>query len=397
MITVLFELDDTLINNNAEQFTRIYLGLLGKHLQGVVDSKIMIPALLEGTNRMVEKTTLTGTLEETFDNTFYPAIKIEKSKLASIISDFYRDIFPILQPQTSPKFEAVELVKGCLEKGWQVAIATNPLFPMAAVKHRLNWAGLDKSEIPFVAITSFETYHFAKPQPAFFAEVRARIGANDHPVVMIGNDLNNDIIPAGQAGLPVFWLTDSEEKLPHGLPLESMQGEIDEVMPWLEKIEGNWRPGNLKPISAIMAALLGGAAAIDALVRDLDNESLNRKTQETDWNIIEIVCHLRDVDEEVNCPRIKTILNESKPFIAGIETDRWAIERNYKNQDGRKALKRFLVSRQEIIELLEKASEDTWQKSFRHTIFGPSTLKDLIEFILAHDNNHISQIKNLIH
>ena len=33
MITVLFDLDDTLINNNAEHFTRVYLGLLGKHLQ----------------------------------------------------------------------------------------------------------------------------------------------------------------------------------------------------------------------------------------------------------------------------------------------------------------------------------------------------------------------------
>ncbi|HEX7556667.1 MAG TPA: hypothetical protein VF338_08580, partial [Leptolinea sp.] len=67
MISVLFDLDDTLIQNNAEQFTRVYLGLLGKHLQKEIDPQLMVPALLEGTSRMVMKNTLADTLEETFD------------------------------------------------------------------------------------------------------------------------------------------------------------------------------------------------------------------------------------------------------------------------------------------------------------------------------------------
>ena len=396
MITVLFDLDDTLINNNSDQFTQVYLGLLGKRLQDKVDAKIMIPALLEGTRQMVEKTTLPGTLEETFDKFFYPAIGLEKSLLADEIADFYQNIFPMLQPQTSPRPKAIKVVKACLAKGWQVGIATNPLFPMAAVQHRVNWAGLNATEIPFVAVTSFEPYHFSKPQPAFFAEVAARIGAFDHPVVMIGNDLKDDILPASQAGLPVFWLTDSADSLPEGLTIGSKSGCIEEILPWLEEIEKNWISGKPKTIPAILAALGGGAAAIDALVRGLKQDSWKKKPSETEWNITEIICHLRDVDRDVNLPRINTILKENQPYIAGIETDRWAVERDYLHQDGMSALKNFLQSRQELVQILENADIDLWQKVFRHTIFGPSTLKDLMEFTIAHDNNHIKQIRNLI-
>jgi FMN phosphatase YigB (HAD superfamily) len=396
MITVLFDLDDTLINNNAEHFTRAYLGLLGKHLQEKVDSKIMIPALLEGTRRMVEKTSISNTLEETFDNSFYPAIKLDKSQIASRIRDFYDKIFPLLQPETSPRPLAVEVVKECLARGWQVAVATNPLFPMAAVQHRLNWAGLDIKEIPFMAVTSFDTYHFSKPQPAFFAEVTARIGAFNHPVVMVGNDLDDDIIPAGKAGLPVFWLTDTSEPLPDGLPNGSSSGNLEKLIPWLEEIEKIWSSSSSKPVSEILASLSGGAAAIDALVRGLDQETWECKPKNTEWNITEIICHLRDVDRDVNLPRIKTILTEPQPFIAGVETDRWAEERDYVHQDGRAALKDFLLLRQKLIQSLAEASLQSWQKPFRHTIFGPSTLKELIEFTVSHDNNHICQIKNLL-
>ncbi|MEI8131176.1 MAG: DinB family protein [Leptolinea sp.] len=396
MITVLFDLDDTLINNNSDQFIQVYLGLLGKRLQDKIDAKIMIPALLEGTRQMVEKTTLPGTLEETFDKSFYPAIGIEKSQLATEIADFYQNIFPVLQPQTSPRPKAVEIVKACLAKGWQVGIATNPLFPMAAVQHRLHWAGLNAAEIPFVSVTSFEEYHFSKPQPAFFTEVTARIGAFDHPVVMIGNDLKDDILPASRAGLPVFWLTDSADPLPDGLTIGSLSGSMEEIFPWIEKIEKNWISGGSKTIPAILAALRGGAAAIDALVHGLKQDSWDKKPSETEWNITEINCHLRDVDQDVNLPRINTILKDNQPFIAGIETDRWATERDYLHQNGKAALQDFLQSRQNLVQILENADLELWQKVFRHTIFGPSTLKDLMEFTIAHDNNHIKQIMNLI-
>lgn len=396
MITVLFDLDDTLINNNAEQFTRVYLGLLGKYLQQKIDSKIMVPALLKGTRKMIEKNVISGTLEETFDNYFYPKIGLSKSDIANLIHDFYQNVFPILQSETSPRPDAVEIVKECLSRGWKVAVATNPLFPIAAVHHRLKWAGLNPDEVPFEVITSFESFHFAKPQPAFFAEVAARVDIFDQPIVMIGNDLKDDIIPAVNTGVPSYWLLNNNDDPSIKLPENCVSGEMSEIIPWLEGIEAKRDQIQFKSSSSLLAALSGNAAALDWLVRNTSKGQWNVRPSDTEWNITEILCHLRDVDSELNLPRIKTILTETQPFIAGVETDRWASERNYAQQDGKLAWRSFLDTRQQIISVLEKVSEHDWRKGFKHTIFGPSTLMELVEIIVAHDSNHFRQITKLV-
>lgn len=396
MLSVLFDLDDTLITNNAESFTRVYLGILGKHLQSRIDPTRMIPALLEGTRRMVIKTQLAGTLEDTFDAYFYPEIHIPKESIKKEIDEFYSSNFAILKNETSPRPEAVTLVQECFSHGWNVAVATNPLFPVAAVHHRLNWAGLDSGQFPFAAVTSYETYHFAKPQPAFFSEVASRISTGDHPVVVVGNDFTDDIIPASQAGYPVFWLTAAGQSLPEGLPKGSACGEIKEILPWLEKMEAEWNPNSKQTKSALLAGLKGGAAAIEAVAYATPCKRWTVRPDKLEWCVTEIVCHLRDLDREINLSRVKTILQETQPFIAGVETDRWCIERDYIHQDGPEALKQFIQTRQELVDCLEKAAESEWDRVIRHSIFGPTSLRELVGFITAHDLNHIRQIKNQI-
>lgn len=393
MISVLFDLDDTLIANNAEHFTRVYLGLLGKYLEDLVEPQKLVDALMDGTKAMVTKTTITGTLENEFDRFFYPQIGLSKEQLSERLTNFYKDIFPQLKTETSPRPEAVSVVKKCLSYGWNTAVATNPLFPVAAVHHRLQWAGLDSNTIPFAAITSYDTYHFAKPQPAFFTEVAARISAFDHSVVMIGNDLKDDIIPAGKAGLPAFWLTESQDSLPDDLPTGSAKGKMEDIIPWLKTIENNCCPNSPASKSALLASLRGGAAAIDTTFRQIPCEMWNKRPIESEWCPTEVVCHLRDVDGDINLPRVKTILQKKQPFIAGVESDRWAVERDYIHQDGCKALEAFISTRQMLIDLLETIQEDEFNRTIRHSIFGPTTLKELISFIIAHDNNHIRQIK----
>ncbi len=395
MLSVLFDLDDTLIHNNADRFTKVYLGLLGQYLQNQVDPQVMVKALLEGTRQMVIKNIITDTLEATFDRSFYPEIGISKESLLPKLDEFYSSIFPTLRSETSPRPGAVKVVEDCISRGWTVAVATNPLFPMAAVHHRLDWAGLDSGRIPFAAITSYDTYHFAKPQPAYFSEVVARIEGFDHPVAMVGNDLNDDIIPAGRAGFPAFWITDKDDPLPSGLPEGSTKGKMEDVFSWLEAIESDWKQ---KPatITSLLASLRGNAAAIDAIVKSVPESRWVTKVNDFEWSITEILCHLRDLDREINLPRIKTILEEHKPFIAGVVSDRWAVERGYNLQNGLEALYQFISTRENLLSLLTEADPGDWERLIRHSIFGPTTLRELVSFIVDHDKNHIKQITKQI-
>ena len=77
-------------------------------------------------------------------------------------------------------------------------IATNPLFPRTAIYQRLEWAGLPPDKYPFSLIPSYETFHFAKPNPTYFAEFLTISGWPDGPMIMVGNDLEHDILGSSE-------------------------------------------------------------------------------------------------------------------------------------------------------------------------------------------------------
>jgi hypothetical protein len=111
-----------------------------------------------------------------------------------------------------------------------------------------------------------------------------------------------------------------------------------------------------------------------------------------EWSLTEILCHLRDVDHEVNIPRIKTVLQEINPFLVGMDTDSWAVKRHYIQQDGLAALQDFTQYRQEILHTLDNLSSRDWERTARHAIFGPTHLKELVSIVAGHDRLHLRQI-----
>ncbi|MBN1314681.1 MAG: DinB family protein [Anaerolineales bacterium] len=112
-----------------------------------------------------------------------------------------------------------------------------------------------------------------------------------------------------------------------------------------------------------------------------------------EWSISEIICHLRDVDREIHIPRIRALINEADPFIPGVASDDWAIERNYHAQNGQEALNEFIVSRAELNILFPPSGDDIWERRGRHTFFGPVTFFEISCLVLEHDELHIEQVK----
>ncbi len=67
-----------------------------------------------------------------------------------------------------------------------------------------------------------------KPDPAFFLRVAREIGVDARRLVSIGNDLDNDIVPASAAGLATVWVT------PEGG--QGHDGAADLVVPSLARL-----------------------------------------------------------------------------------------------------------------------------------------------------------------
>ncbi len=372
-------------------FVPAYVQALAARMSGVADPMTLIKTLMAATRQMVENTNPGKTLEDVFDLGFYPRLGVLRQDVQGIIDTFYRDDFPKLKYLTQTHPEAASVVGELLERGNQAAIATNPLFPLTAIQQRLDWAGLPVDKVSFTKVPSYETFHFAKPNPAYFAEFLAQLGWPKVPVVMVGNDVDSDIGAARQLGMPVFWISGNGSSAWNGQGEIPPHGELTDLIQWMDTSLPDAMPGSFSTPTALLAVLRSTPAALLTLY-DQQSDRFRIRPAPEEWSPGEVLCHLRDVDKEVNLPRINKVLNDNNPFIPGKETDQWAEERGYRTQDGYQALLDFTDSRIELLRLLETLSRDGWDRTARHAIFGPTNLRELVNIITGHDILHVQQV-----
>jgi HAD superfamily hydrolase (TIGR01549 family) len=135
---------------------------------------------------------------------FLPRVGRTAEEMMPVFDDFYATQFGKLRSQTRTLPEARAVVQAASDAGCDVVIATNPLFPETAIRQRMEWAGV--ADLPFKLVTSYEVMHSSKPHARYYVEIVERLGRTPAECVMVGDDWNNDIAPALQAGLRVYWI-----------------------------------------------------------------------------------------------------------------------------------------------------------------------------------------------
>ena len=392
-LTLLFDLDDTLLDTNMDAFLAAYFQALSAHLSPYLEPSLMLSALFKGTQKMMADLDPRTTLREVFDPEFYPKFDVSPEILTKRIDEFYRNVFPTLEHVTRKKEHAVPLVEWTLDQGYRLAIATNPLFPLAAIHHRMRWAGLPPEKYFFEVVSAYEEFHFSKPNAAFYAEIAGRMGWPEGPIVVVGNDVKADLTPAQVIGFPTFWVV-SEEADENGFE-PTAQGTLGDLRLWLESADlSTLEPAHSTP-EALIAVMTSTPAAVSGLLAQVPGPDLRRCPVPNEWSLTEIICHLRDTELEVNLLRLRMLLDLEEPFIPARVTDAWADERAYNSQDLAQALRDFTTARVEMVDTLRGLTVE-WQRKARHAIFGPTTLQELVKFMVEHDKLHIRQIWSTI-
>jgi hypothetical protein len=173
------------------------------------------------------------------------------------------------------------------------------------------------------------------------------------------------------------------------------QGSLEDFRSWLAKADLNTLKISVESSEALLASLRSTPAALATLISSLPSEAWTRLPAPGEWCLTEIISHLRDVEQEVNLPRIRKILAEENPFLVGAITDAWVKERHCVDQDGLQALADFTAARKETLGLLE-GLEVEWSRPARHAIFGPTTLLEMIGIAAGHDRAHIQQVWKIL-
>ncbi|HEY9151275.1 MAG TPA: DinB family protein [Anaerolineales bacterium] len=391
-LTLLLDLDDTLLETNMGAFVPAYFQALSKHLAEYVQPEKMLPALMKGTELMLASEDPSHTLQEVFESYFYPKLGVPKEQLNHLIEQFYDEIFPSIGSVTKKRDGAVDLVDWAFAKGYRVAVATDPLFPRKAVYHRIRWAGLDPER--FELVSSFETFHFTKSHAAYYAEVLGRLGWPNEPVLMVGNDVERDLKPAQSLGLKTYHVNDEPAS---GSALEAGgRGKLSDLRSWLESTDLASLEPSIQTPSAILTVMSSTPAVLQSLIASVSDSRWFRKPTADEWALVEVICHLRDTEREIHQMQVNTLLEESEPFIPRPDSTVWAKERNYLEEDGQMALRDFASARMETLARLKGLDDAVWKQKARHAIFGPTHFQEVIGFMADHDRMHIQQTWNIL-
>ncbi|HUF38186.1 MAG TPA: DinB family protein [Anaerolineales bacterium] len=389
--TVLLDLDDTLLRNDMGVFLPAYFKAIQSWLAEFISGGDFMPAFLQASQAMLQNDRPDRTLAETFWNHFLSSVDADLNRLQPAVDRFYQEAFPQLRGLTGPIPGARETVEALHRAGHVLVIATNPLFPAAAIHQRVDWAELTLANRDFDLITTFERFHAAKPDPAYYAEILAYLGWPDGPIVMVGNEAGNDIDSARDCGLATYHVIpggDGDSQTDNG---RHGAGDLRRLPAWLAaRDEQDLAPDYSSPAAAL-AVLKSTASALHSLARETD-PSAWQTGREGEWSPLETLVHLRDVEMVVNEKRAETFLTETFPFIAGVDTDTWYDDGFGDLPPVDVILDGFIRSRLSTLETLARIPAESWDRPARHSIFGPTDLTEIASIMAGHDRTHMKQI-----
>jgi len=226
---LLIDLDDTLLDNPMEPFVAAYLKAIAGIAAERVEPEALVRELLRATRAMDEDSGGGSTNQDAFAAVFYPALGLDPDEMAPVFARFYAERFPDLRRFTAQRREARPLLDWAFERGLQVAIATNPLFPATAIEQRLAWAGTPVEELPFDLVTTYENMHATKASPAYYEEILAVLGRNPEECLMVGDNWEWDVVQPARVGIPAFWIADPQAATPTGGARPVGQGRLGDL------------------------------------------------------------------------------------------------------------------------------------------------------------------------
>ena len=201
--TILFDLDGTLLSIDMKEFEEIYYTSLSNAFKSIIAPDNFMAILYSSMKAMV-KNKENRTNEEVFMSVMKEHVGEELPAFQKHFIHYYENDFSVLRDavnKNTDMLEALEILKG---KGYELVIATNPLFPKFAIDQRIQWADLAHED--FSHITYFEDSHYCKPNVEYYSEILETIGKNPQECMMVGNDAEEDLA-AGALGITTYLIT----------------------------------------------------------------------------------------------------------------------------------------------------------------------------------------------
>ena len=220
--TVLFDLDGTLLNVDMDVFTNEYFGRFTRKMAPHgYDPKAFVDMVWAGTRVMV-KNDGNRTNEEAFWRFLEENYSPDVLKDRALFEEYYENEFEGVREVCGLYEDLPQVLQSLKDRGFRIVLATNPLFPDTATRRRAHWAGIDVEDFEYY--TTYENSTYCKPNPMYYRELLGKLNLSPERCLMVGNDVEEDILPTLDLGMRAFLLPDHEidrggadrSRFPHG-------------------------------------------------------------------------------------------------------------------------------------------------------------------------------------
>lgn len=204
MNTFIFDLDGTLLPMDLHKFLELYNNQLALAFRELEEPKDIVEKLWASTKHTIVSDEQISNFDKFF-NDFSKRVDKDVESYINVFDSFYDNEFLKTKEGTSKSDELIEAINVLKQKGYKLVIATNPLFPLKANHHRIEWAGLNVDDFEY--ISSLENNMYCKPKMSFYNEVVAKAEIDVSKAIMVGNDVQEDMV-AKHIGLKTYLITD---------------------------------------------------------------------------------------------------------------------------------------------------------------------------------------------
>lgn len=140
--------------------------------------------------------------------------------------------------------------------------------------------------------------------------------------------------------------------------------------------------------------LQNSTAMIRALLAGITQEEAQVKPNPESWSILEVVCHLHDLEREDFREHMDFILHRPNEEYHTIDPQAWIMERRYNEQDFQVMHEKFFSERQKSLEWLRGLAISDWDITYSSE-YGSVTAGEMFSCWVAHDNLHLRQFVEL--
>ena len=144
--------------------------------------------------------------------------------------------------------------------------------------------------------------------------------------------------------------------------------------------------------TALIELYRTGTADVEAAVAGISAAQLDRPPAEPEsWTARQVAHHLAD-SEAMAYIRLRRLLAEDQPLIAGYDEPEWARRLHYDRPIG-SSLAVLAAVRAASLELIDRVDEAGWRRTGTHDESGTYGVETWLEIYATHAHDHADQIR----